>query len=63
MDSMQQFACLIVNAITVYSYHGFLFNYTAMGQASDSMTDLIRWLVSDACLWQGPLWRGSTWFS
>ena len=39
MDIMQQSACLVVNPITVYSY-GFLFNYTTVGQVSDSMTAL-----------------------
>ena len=34
---MRQSACLVLNPITVYSY-GFLFNCTAVGQASDSMT-------------------------
>ena len=38
-DIMRQSACLVLNPITVYSY-GFLFNYTTLGQASDSMTAL-----------------------
>ena len=38
-DVMRQSACLVLNPITVYSY-GFLFNYTTLGQASDSMTAL-----------------------
>ena len=33
---MRQSACLVLNPITVYS-HGFLFNCTMVGQASDSM--------------------------
>ena len=44
---MRQSACLVLNPITVYSY-GFLFNCTTVGQASDSMTALIGWLVPDA---------------
>ena len=39
LDIMRQSACLVLNPITVYSY-GFLFNYTTVGQASDSMTFL-----------------------
>ena len=39
LDIMRQSACLVLNPITVYSY-GFLFNCTAEGQASDSMTAL-----------------------
>ena len=39
MDIMGQSACLVVNTITVYSY-GFLFNYSTMGQAPDSMAAL-----------------------
>ena len=39
LDFMRQFACLVLNSITVYSY-GFLFNCTTVGQASDSMTAL-----------------------
>ena len=39
MDIMRQFACLVVNPITVYSY-GFLFDSTMVGQASDLMTAL-----------------------
>ena len=39
LDIMRQSACLVLNPITVYSY-GFLFNCTAVGQASDSMTAL-----------------------
>ena len=35
LDSMRQSACLVLSPITVYSY-GFLFNYTMVGQASDS---------------------------
>ena len=37
MDITQQPACPVVNPFTVYSY-GFLFNCTAVGQASDLMT-------------------------
>ena len=40
LDVMRQSACLVVNPITVYSY-GFLFNCTTVGQASDSMMDLM----------------------
>ena len=43
LDVMRQSACLVFNPITVYSY-GFLFNCTTMGQASDSMTALNRWV-------------------
>ena len=47
LDIMRQSACLVLNPITVYS-NGFLFNCTAMGQASDSMTALAssfnRWV-------------------
>ena len=39
LDIMRQSACLVLNPITVYSY-GFLFNYTTVDQASDSMTAL-----------------------
>ena len=39
LDIMRQSACLVLNQITVYSY-GSLFNYTTVGQASDSMTAL-----------------------
>ena len=39
LDIMRQSPCLVLNPITVYSY-GFLFNYTTVGQASDSMTAL-----------------------
>ena len=39
LDIMRQSACLVLNTITVYS-HGFLFNCTTVGQASDSMTAL-----------------------
>ena len=39
LDIMRQSACLVLNPITVYSY-GFLFNFTTVGQASDSMTAL-----------------------
>ena len=39
LDIMRQSACLVLNPITVYTY-GFLFNCTAVGQASDSMTAL-----------------------
>ena len=39
LDIMRQSACLLLNQITVYS-HGFLFNCTTVGQASDSMTAL-----------------------
>ena len=36
---IEQFTCLVVNPITVYSY-GFLFNCTTVGQVSDLMTAL-----------------------
>ena len=39
LDIIRQSACLVVNPINVYS-HGFLLNYTMVGQASDSMTVL-----------------------
>ena len=39
LDIMLQSPCLVLNPIMVYSY-GFLFNWTAVGQASDSMTAL-----------------------
>ena len=39
LDIMRQSACLVLNPITVYGY-GFLFNFTTVGQASDSMTAL-----------------------
>ena len=39
LDIMRQFACLVLNPITVYSY-GFLSNCTTVGQASDSMMAL-----------------------
>ena len=48
LDIMRQSACLVLNPITVYSY-GFLFNCTAVGQASDSVA-LIGGLVPDAYL-------------
>ena len=38
-DVMRLSACLVLNPITVYSY-GFLFDCTAVGQASYSMTAL-----------------------
>ena len=38
---MQQSACLVVNPITVYTFC-FLFSYTMVGQASDSMTALAQ---------------------
>ena len=55
MNIMRQSACLVVNPITVNKY-GFLFNCTAVGQASDLMTalTLIHWLVPDVCRWLGP---------
>ena len=37
LDIMRQSACLVLNPITDYNY-GFLFNFTTVGQASDSMT-------------------------
>ena len=40
LDIMRQSACLVVNPITDFS-HGFLFNCTTVGQASDSMTALM----------------------
>ena len=39
LDNRRQSACLVLNPITVYS-HGYLFNCTTVGQASDSMTAL-----------------------
>ena len=39
LDIMRQYAYLVLNPITVYSY-GFLFNCTTVGQASDSLTAL-----------------------
>ena len=39
LDVLRQSTCLALNPITVYSY-GFLYNCTAVGQASDSMTAL-----------------------
>ena len=39
LDVMRQSACMVVNPFTVYSY-GFLFNWTTVGQVSDSMTAL-----------------------
>ena len=39
LDVMRQFACLVLNPITVYSY-GFLFNGTTVDQVLDSMTAL-----------------------
>ena len=39
LDIMQQSACLVLNPITVYG-HGFLFNCTTVGQASDSVATL-----------------------
>ena len=39
VDVMRQSACLVLNTITVDNY-GFLFNFTTVGQASDSMTAL-----------------------
>ena len=39
LDVIRQSACLVLNPITIYSY-GFLFNCTAVGQVSDSMTVL-----------------------
>ena len=40
LDVMLQFACLVLNPITLYSY-GFLFNCTTVGLASDYMTALM----------------------
>ena len=40
MDVMRQSVCLVVKPINVYYSYGFLFNCTAVGQASDSMTAL-----------------------
>ena len=45
LDIMQQFACLVLNPITVYSY-GFLFYCTTVGQALDSMMALTKALIS-----------------
>ena len=46
---MQQSACLVLNPTMVHSY-GFFFDFTTVGQASDSMTALtfmfIRWVVA-----------------
>ena len=39
LDVMRQSACLVLNQITAYSY-GFLFNYTTVGQASESIMAL-----------------------
>ena len=39
VDAMRQSACLVLNPITVYSC-GFLFNCTAIGQASQTL----QWL-------------------
>ena len=39
MGVMRQSACLVIDPTTVYSY-GFLFNCTAVGQTTDSMTTL-----------------------
>ena len=39
LDVMRQSTCLVLNPIMVYSY-GLIFNYTAGGQTSDSMTAL-----------------------
>ena len=39
LDVMRQSACLVLNPVRVSSY-GFLFNFTTMGQASDSKTAL-----------------------
>ena len=39
LDVLRQFACLVLNSITVYSY-GFLLNSTMVGQASDSLSAL-----------------------
>ena len=39
LDVMRQSACLVLNPITIYDY-GFLFNYTTVSQASDSMRAL-----------------------
>ena len=39
LDVMRQYACPVLNPITVYN-HGFLFNCTTVGQTSDSMTAL-----------------------
>ena len=36
---LEEETLVVLNPITVYSY-GFLFNYTPVGQASDSMTAL-----------------------
>ena len=37
MDIMSQSACLVVIQNLVYSYNGFLFNYTMMDKASGSI--------------------------
>ena len=50
MDLLGQSSCLVVNPIMVYC-HGFLFNCTTMGQASD-LTKSFSQLVS-SCLWLG----------
>ena len=39
MDIMRQSACLVVNPITAYKFN-FIFNCTAVGQASDTMPAL-----------------------
>ena len=51
---MRQSARLVLNPNTVYNSYGYLFNYTTVGQASDSMMlwhkALIGGLVPDAYL-------------
>ena len=39
LDIMRQSVWLVLNPITIYSY-GFFFNFTTVGQASDSKTAL-----------------------
>ena len=57
MDIMRQYACLIINTITVYSYV-FVLNCMTVGQVSDSMTTLtlIAGSVPAICLRLGPPW-------
>ena len=46
-------ARLVVNPITVDSYD-FLFNCKTVGQATDLMMTLFRWLVPDVSRWLVP---------
>ena len=49
LDVMRQSTCLVLNTITVYNY-GFVFDCTAVGQASDSMAAPTCGLVPDTYL-------------